>query len=105
MNKKKIRQALKLVEYFNSIGKLGAQGVYRDKSDKRCILGCLFDDSLLSKLKKNAEDSSDISFLYRKYPRLENHLGMTMGEAQRMQDLNDFCSSLEALDVLRRWAK
>lgn len=104
MDKKKLAQAVKRMEYCYKKGMLGARNMYQDDDGKLCVIGCLFDKEALAELRP-LYNIATIGGLYRQYERLVEVLGDNQAELSAAQTINDIYSPLAAIKYLKRVIK
>lgn len=102
MDKRKLAQAVKRIEYCYNKGMLGAREEYVDYYGKYCVIGCLFDDTALKVLKDDGFNGENISSLFIEYPNLEKYLGDTCEVLNRAQELNDDVGPLKSIKYLKK---
>lgn len=104
MDKKKLAQAVKRMEYCYKKGMLGARGFYKSGGEY-CVIGCLFTDDAILQLHRANLNGEDIFVLFNTYPKLESALGDNMAELTVAQKYNDDCGPLEAIKYLKEVIK
>ena len=88
----KMKQALETMIWYAKADRLGAvdglRCVYR-QGDKRCAIGCLFDDGVLDLLDARGLGREVVDELYREFSNLGELLGLTRAQAGELQGYHD----------------
>jgi len=90
----KMKQALETMIWYAKADRLGAtdgaQCVYRERgSNKRCVIGCLFDDAALDLLDARGLSGDVVGALYTEFSNLGELLGLTLAQAEELQGHHD----------------